>query len=114
MVPVMGRPARLVVLLALVLALALPTSSGAITAIVKRNLLCIHRYEGSWTANTGNGYYGGLQMDRSFQKAHGLVFYRRWGTANHWPIWAQLQAGANAVRTRGYGPWPNTRRICRI
>src|SRR5438876_5647928 len=25
--------------------------------------LCIHHYEGSWTANTGNGYYGGLQMD---------------------------------------------------
>src|SRR4051812_14293335 len=28
--------------------------------------LCIHSGEGSWTANTGNGYYGGLQMDYSF------------------------------------------------
>ena len=25
--------------------------------------LCIHRYEGAWNSNTGNGYYGGLQMD---------------------------------------------------
>ncbi|HXH87243.1 MAG TPA: hypothetical protein VNI55_01370, partial [Gaiellaceae bacterium] len=25
--------------------------------------LCIHRYEGAWNANTGNGYFGGLQMD---------------------------------------------------
>lgn len=24
--------------------------------------LCIHSREGAWTAQTGNGYYGGLQM----------------------------------------------------
>ena len=24
--------------------------------------LCIHAREGAWNANTGNGYYGGLQM----------------------------------------------------
>ena len=24
--------------------------------------LCIHSREGAWNANTGNGYYGGLQM----------------------------------------------------
>ena len=23
---------------------------------------CIHRHEGSWSANTGNGYYGGMQF----------------------------------------------------
>src|SRR5574340_828384 len=23
---------------------------------------CIHRHEGSWTANTGNGYFGGMQI----------------------------------------------------
>ena len=23
---------------------------------------CIHRHEGSWTANTGNGYFGGMQF----------------------------------------------------
>ena len=28
-----------------------------------RAWLCIHRYEGPWNAHTGNGYYGGLQMD---------------------------------------------------
>src|SRR5439155_11785001 len=27
---------------------------------------CIHRYEGGWHANTGNGYFGGLQMDLTF------------------------------------------------
>ena len=26
---------------------------------------CIHRHEGPWTANTGNGYYGGMQFAAS-------------------------------------------------
>src|SRR5262249_27216003 len=32
---------------------------------------CIHRFEGAWNSNTGNGYYGGLQMDASFQRRYG-------------------------------------------
>lgn len=24
--------------------------------------MCIHRHEGPWTANTGNGYFGGMQF----------------------------------------------------
>jgi hypothetical protein len=27
-----------------------------------RQALCIHHYEGSWTADTGNGYFGGMQF----------------------------------------------------
>lgn len=74
---------------------------------------CIHRYEGSARANTGNGYYGGLQMDLGFQRAHGKDFLRRWGTADHWPIWAQVIAARRARDSgRGYGPWPNTARRC--
>ena len=33
--------------------------------------LCIHRGEAAWNAHTGNGYYGGLQMDLSFQRSYG-------------------------------------------
>lgn len=73
---------------------------------------CIHEHEGAWNANTGNGYYGGLQMDISFQLAHGRRFYERWGTANNWPVWAQLAAAEDAYRTRGFSPWPNTARYC--
>jgi len=79
---------------------------------VTRGLLCIHRYEGAWTANTGNGYYGGLQMDISFQRSYGGAYFRRWGYAHHWPVWAQLQAGRNGYRARGWYPWPNTARMC--
>jgi len=73
---------------------------------------CIHEHEGAWNANTGNGYYGGLQMDVQFQQSHGAEFLQRWGTANNWPVWAQLEAAENAYQTRGFNPWPNTARMC--
>lgn len=74
---------------------------------------CIHHYEGAWDSNTGNGYYGGLQMDLDFQNSYGADFLARWGTADNWPIWAQIQAAVRAYRSgRGFGPWPNTARAC--
>jgi hypothetical protein len=73
---------------------------------------CIHEHEGAWDANTGNGYYGGLQMDRSFQRTYGPEHYARWGTADKWPVWAQLEAAERAYKTRGFGPWPTYARYC--
>src|SRR5579862_6395018 len=73
------------------------------------DLLCIHHYEGAWNADTGNGYYGGLQMDYGFMQRYGADFLERWGTADNWPAWAQLQASVRAYRSgRGFWPWPNT------
>jgi len=75
--------------------------------------LCIHRYEGAWNANTGNGYYGGLQMDTSFQGSYGKEFVVQWGTADNWPVWAQLEAAKRAYMSgRGFGPWPKTALAC--
>jgi hypothetical protein len=75
--------------------------------------LCIHRFEGSWTANTGNGYYGGLQMDRTFMRMYGSDYLDRWGTADAWPAWAQLEVAERAYRSgRGFLPWPNSARAC--
>lgn len=76
---------------------------------------CIHEKEGAWDANTGNGYYGGLQMDMQFQRTYGPEFLRRWGTADRWPAWAQLEAARRAyVSGRGFGPWPNTHVACNL
>ena len=37
----------------------------------------------------------------------------KWGTADNWPAWAQLQAAVRAYRAgRGFYPWPNTARAC--
>lgn len=74
---------------------------------------CIHRYEGAWTSNTGNGYYGGLQMDVRFMRTYGASYVQRWGTADNWPSWAQIAAAARAHASgRGFTPWPNTARAC--
>jgi hypothetical protein len=80
---------------------------------LRDGFLCIHHYEGAWTSNTGNGYYGGLQMDLAFQGLYGDDFVARWGTADNWPAWAQLQAAVRAYQSgRGFSPWPNTARAC--
>lgn len=101
---------------------------------IEDNWKCIHRYERhplqGWATRTGNGYYGGLQMDLSFQRAHGLDLLLRKGTANNWTSKEQMMVAQRAhdgVRTsygdsgavvtwqdkpRGYNPWPNTARSC--
>ncbi len=86
---------------------------AALPASLRRAFLCIHRFEGAWNANTGNGYYGGLQMDVPFQRRYGHDFTSRWGTADRWPAWAQIETAARAYRSgRGFWPWPNTARVC--
>jgi len=82
-----------------------------------RSWLCIHRYERSpsqgWRTNTGNGYYGGLQMDISFQRAYGWRLLQRKGTANRWTPLEQIWVAERARRSgRGFHPWPNTARAC--
>ena len=75
--------------------------------------LCIHRHEGPWNANTGNGYYGGLQMDVAFQRAYGPDLLRRKGLAHRWTALEQIWVAERAYRSgRGFSPWPNTARYC--
>jgi hypothetical protein len=76
-----------------------------------REWLCIHRYEGSWT-DPNAPYYGGLQMDLSFQRAHGWDALQRWGTADNWHPLTQMWVAERAYKTRGFYPWPNTARYC--
>ena len=74
---------------------------------------CIHGGEGAWNSNTGNGYYGGLQMDISFQRSYNGRAVRRYGTADKWPIREQLIAAERAYKSgRGFYPWPATARAC--
>lgn len=74
---------------------------------------CIHEREGAW--NDPNApHYGGLQFNDSFQRSYGPEFFKRWGDANHWPAFAQLVAANRAWEVRGYAPWPNTGRACKL
>jgi hypothetical protein len=75
--------------------------------------LCIHRYEGAWPDDTGNGYYGGLQMDMGFMSAYGAALLRKKGTANNWTPLEQIWVAERAYESgRGFYPWPNTARWC--
>lgn len=40
-----------------------------------RDAMCIHRHEGRWDANTGNGYYGGMQFLLSTWRRAGGIGY---------------------------------------
>lgn len=80
---------------------------------LERAFLCIKQFEGAWTSATGNGYFGGMQMDRDFMRSYGAPFYEAWGTADRWPAGVQLAVAMRAYLSgRGFGPWPNTRRMC--
>ena len=76
-----------------------------------RGWLCIHRYEGSW-ADPGSPYWGGLQMDLSFQATYGGWLLRHKGTADHWSPLEQIWVAVRASHARGFSPWPNTARYC--
>lgn len=83
------------------------------SSTIRRNLMCIHHGEGSWT-DPNAPYWGGLQMDQSFMQTYGPHTYAVKGTADHWTPFEQLTAGARAVRVRGYSPWPQTRIPCGV
>lgn len=70
--------------------------------------LCIHRFEGAWDANTGNGFYGGMQFT--------LTTWRTVG-GRGWPNLAtpreQLHRAFILWTMHGWRrDWPNTARLC--
>jgi hypothetical protein len=74
--------------------------------------LCIHSYEGAWNDPYGP-YYGGLQMDISFQLAYGRSLFGRKGTADHWTPLEQIWVAERALQAgRGFSAWPNSARAC--
>ena len=77
----------------------------------KAQWLCIHRFEGSWS-DSGDPYWGGLQMDRGFMRTYAPALLLRRGLANRWSALEQMWVAERAHRTRGFYPWPNTARSC--
>ena len=73
---------------------------------------CIQRHEGPWN-DPHAPYYGGLQMDITFQRLYGAELLRRKGTADNWTPIEQIWVAERAYRSgRGFYPWPNTARAC--
>ena len=98
--------------LALAGALVPKAKGGGDVGWLWRAFMCIHHYEGDWQ-DAGAPYYGGLQMDYTFQRTYGPEFLRAYGTADHWPPAIQISVAMRAYLSgRGFAPWPNTRRLC--
>jgi hypothetical protein len=82
-----------------------------------RDALCVVRNETRgqphpWRTNTGNGYYGALQMDRGFARTYGGWIVRHHGLPHRWRPATQLLVAFRGWRARGWYPWPNTARAC--
>lgn len=78
----------------------------------RRAWLCIHRYEGSWR-DSGDPYWGGLQMDRGFMAGYAPRYLLRRGLADRWSPSEQMWVAERAYRSgRGFHAWPSTARMC--
>jgi len=114
------------VVAALILVEPAPEPASGATRFPARWLdgaLCLYRHERDpqkgWRTNTGNGYYGGLQLDLDFQRTYGRWLLRNVGTADRWTSTQQLRVayrasvlGWRGYEPRGWWPWPNTARAC--
>jgi hypothetical protein len=79
---------------------------------LEQAFLCIHRFEGEWT-DTGDPYWGGVQMDWTFMAQYGAPFLHAYGPASNWTPAMQVVTAERAyLEGRGFAPWPNTARIC--
>jgi hypothetical protein len=99
-----------------------PRGGQSVTIILVRELprfpawVCIHQHEGAWN-DSGDPYWGGLQMDRSFMWSYGadMIRLHHGGLADTWTPAEQIIVAERAYTSgRGFGPWPNTRIPCHV
>lgn len=96
-----------------------PARGGQAVALVERvkqlaAWVCIHGHEAKWD-DTGDPYWGGLQMDREFMSTYGrdmlAKYHGRWADA--WTPRDQILVAQDAYESgRGFGPWPATAAMC--
>jgi len=63
---------------------------------------------GNWNANTGNGYYGGLQFSNGTWHSFGGGAYA--GTANQATRSQQIAVAEKVLRVQGWKAWPTCSR----
>jgi len=69
-----------------------------------RLMQCEAGSSGQWRANTGNGYYGGLQMDMTFWRRYGGMAYAARPNLASREI--QIQVARRGLAVQGWGAWP--------
>lgn len=59
---------------------------------------------GNWSINTGNGYYGGIQISKQTWDGHGG---REFAAYAHQTVkWNQMTVGQRILDNQGWGAWP--------
>lgn len=97
---------RIATLITLALGLALAAfalGSGTASADSGVNWDAVAKCEsgGNWAANTGNGFYGGLQFKQATWTANGGA-----GSPAGASREEQIKVAENVMRTQGLGAWP--------
>ena|SRR5574340_239425 len=80
-----------------------------------QDAICVHRHEGAWNANTGNGYYGGMQFLLSTWRSVGGRGYPHLASPREQLYRAYLVWDRDAGRLGdGRGSWREwgTARLC--
>src|SRR5689334_12533004 len=98
------RVRKVVAVIAITSALVVTqTAVQAPTAGAEPNWDAIAQCEsgGNWSANTGNGFYGGLQFTPATWAANGGV-----GSPAAASRADQIRVARNVLRTQGLGAWP--------
>ncbi|WP_136609354.1 transglycosylase family protein [Sinomonas albida] len=80
-------------------ALAAPAANAASTSTW--NALAQCESSGNWAANTGNGFYGGLQFTLSTWQANGGT-----GMPNQASAAQQISVAERVLASQGWGAWP--------
>ena len=62
-----------------------------------------------WRINTGNGYYGGLQISPGTWRAFGGLRYAR--LPHHTGKLKQMRVAERILRGQGWGAWPHCSRV---
>ena len=107
----------LVVVVALAIAFTIASPAAAQRPAHFSMWMCIHGKEATWT-DTGDPYYGGLQMGWWFMRTYGSRLLSMKGTADRWTPLEQMWVAENAWKRERYsvrwlrGQWPRTSYGC--
>jgi hypothetical protein len=70
-------------------------------------LAALRSCEGSYSSNTGNGYYGAYQFSASSWRSFAPAAYKdSWDSGEVPPPVVQDQAARNYYQVSGWSPWP--------
>jgi hypothetical protein len=105
MTRILGFLARIsFITVAVLIPVAVATPAHAATRQDRWDRLAQCESGGNWAANTGNGYYGGLQFSHHTWRSYGGGAFA--ATANRATRLQQIAIAEKVLRAQGWRAWP--------